>query len=309
LIPDLGKIGRAQLKHLRNQKLFLATPMYGGKVMGNYELAMASTMRWAGILGLDVRPMHLFGATYIDVGRNYLANGFWESNCTHLIFLDADQGWTANHLFELVLCTEPGRQIVAGLYPRRKINWENVRKAVLSGVPTKMLEHCSGDFPMHALPGHDIAIGNEPQKVLSMPTGFMCITRKCLEMYVEAFPNRKTTPGNPGHFGIEFFRAGVQEVNGSRGADSEDNIFCKDMLTLGVNTWFCPWMHITHFGEHLFQACLPCSLGMYGAHMDLEDLERRKREEKNEEGICSDRPEGGGGGERQSDGGPAATGA
>lgn len=280
LIPDISRVSKAQRQFLRSQKIRLATPMYGGKVMGNYELSMAETMRWSGILGLDVVPIHIFGATYIQVGRNYLANDFWGSKGTHLVFLDADNGWKVNNLFELILCTADNRDIVAGLYPRRQINWEAVRKAVLAGVPADMLEHCSGDFPMHPLAGHDIAIGDEPQKVLSMPTGFMCITRKCLETYVQAFPERKTTPGNPGHFGIEFFRAEVVDSNGSRGWDSEDNIFCKDMLKLGINTWLCPWMNVSHFGEHNFRACLPCSMGYYGVHMDPEDLKKRADSEK-----------------------------
>lgn len=274
IIRDLGKMDRDQLKFLQRQKIMLATPMYGGKVMGNYELAMAATMRWAGMLGLMVKPEHLFGATYVELGRNYLANQFWNSGFTHLIFLDADQGWIANNLLELVLCTaNPGMDIVAGLYPRRKINWPAVERAVKAGIPANMLSHCSGDFPIHALKDHDIEIGTNPQKVLTMPTGFMCITRRALDIYVKAFPERKTTPGNPGHFGIEFFRAGVQQVEESRGFDTEDNLFCKDMLGLGIHTWFCPWMNVSHFGEQLFEACLPCSLGHYEVHFDLKKQE------------------------------------
>lgn len=263
LIPDLSKVDHKQLKYLKRQKIMIGTPMYGGAVMGNYELSISATLHWAGALGITVKPEYLFGATYLELGRNYIANAFWHSDFTHLVFVDADNGFAPNHLFELILCTAEGRHIVGGLYPRRKINWKAVHAAVLAGVKPEFLSHCAGDFPMHPLAGHDITIGHEPQKVLSMPTGFLCITRHAFQKYVEAWPERRTTPGNPGHFGIEFFRAGVQEINGSRGFDTEDNLFCKDLLTLGINTWFCPWMSISHYGSELHEACYACSNGHY----------------------------------------------
>jgi hypothetical protein len=266
LIPDLNNLSREQHKYLRKQKILIGTPMYGGAVMGNYLLSVTATMRWAGILNLKVDTEYLFGATYLELGRNYIANAFYNSDATHLVFIDADNGFLPNNFFELILTQ---KDIVGGLYPRRKVNWKAVHAAALAGIPPEGLKHCAGDFPMHPLAGHDITIGHEPQKVLSMPTGFLCITRKAFETYVRAFPERKTTPGNPGHFGIEFFRAGVQEINGSRGFDTEDNLFCKDLLTLGINTWFCPWMNVSHYGSELHEACYPCSLGHY-VHFDIK---------------------------------------
>ncbi len=265
LIPDLSKPSHEQLKYLRSIKPMICTPIRGAQVCGNYHLSMVSLARWAAIHGVKLDTQMLFGCTYIEQGRNVLANTFWNSDCTHLFFVDADNGFITNHFFELLLCQ---KGIIAGLYCKRIIDWEAVRRAVLDGVPTELLPHCTGNFPMHALEGHPITIGQEPQKVLTMPTGFMCIERKTLKTYVEAFPDRKTTPGNPGDYGIQFFRAGTIELkdeNGAltRGFDSEDNIFCKDMLTLGVNTWLAPWFSLTHHGEYTFEACLPCSQGAY----------------------------------------------
>lgn len=265
LIPDLEKITHGQHKYLKSLKIMTATPTRGGTVMGNYELAMISLSKWAERLDVHLDVQRLMGCSYIEQGRNVLANTFWNSDCTHLVFIDADNGFITNNFFELLLTK---KDIVGGCYTKRKINWEAVHRAVLAGVPPEMLAHCSGEFPMHALPGEGIQIGHEPQKVLTLPTGFMSISRKALETYVKAFPDRKTTPGNPGHYGIQFFDAGTkthrdEKGEMTRGFDSEDNTFCKEMLTLGINSWLCPWMTISHYGEHLFEACFPCSNGAF----------------------------------------------
>ncbi len=239
----------------------IGTPIRGGGMMINYHLSMVSLSKYAQKLGVELDTRMISNCTYIEQGRNVLANTFYESDCTHLIFIDADNGFITNNFFELLLTK---KDIVGGLYTRRRINWHSVHAAALAGMPPEMLSHAAGDFPIHPLAGHDIQIGHEPQKVLTMPTGFLCISRHAFETYVKAFPDRKTTPNNPGHYGIQFFRAGtIKCPDGSVGYDTEDNLWCKDLLTLGVNTYYCPWMQISHYGEYEFNACHPCSVGSY----------------------------------------------
>lgn len=261
LLPDCANASKEQLKYLRSIKPFIATPIRGGTVMGNYHLSVQSVSKWAALMGINLQIQMLFGCSYIEQGRNVLANTFWNSDCTHLVFIDADNGFITNNFFELLLCQ---KDIVGGVYTKRKINWTAVHKAALAGVPANMLEHCAGEFPFHALEGHDIKIEPTPQKVLSLPTGFLSISRNALKTYVNAHPTRKTTTGNPGSYGIQFFKAGTITCDdGTKGFDSEDNIFCKDMLKLGVHTYLCPWMEISHYGEHEFKACFACSQGAY----------------------------------------------
>lgn len=260
-LPDLSAPSKEQLRYLQKVKPMICTPIRGGTVMGNYHMSVMTVARYAEKLGMELDIQMYFGCTYIELGRNILANTFWKSDCTHLVFIDADNGFMANHFFELLLCK---KDIVGGIYTKRKINWDAVHAAVLAGVPAHQLAHCAGDFPIHALEGHPINIGHEPQKVLTMPTGFLCISRKTFATYVSAFPDRKTTPGNPGSYGIQFFTAGTVKCgDGSVGFDSEDNLFCKDMLTLGIDTWVCPWMEVSHYGEHEFKSCFACSNGAY----------------------------------------------
>lgn len=245
--------------------------------MGNYMMATSSLNKWATMLGVQLDIQIMTGVTYIDFGRNVLANTFWNSKATHLIFIDSDVGFITNNFFELLLCQ---KDIVGGMYTRRQINWDSVHKAVLAGVPPDCLEFCSGDFPIHTLKDHPVIIDDQPQKVLTLPTGFLCISRKAFETYHKAHPDQVTTPGNPGHYGIQFFRAGtVLCDDGSRGQDSEDNLFCKDLLKLGIHTWVCPWMDLTHMGDHLYKAKFADSSGAYLSTPGWLEAQKEKQKE------------------------------
>lgn len=261
ILADLSRPSKEQLKFLKKCYPMVCTPVREGRFMGNYMMAISSLQKWSTLLGLPVDIQTMMGVTYIEFGRNVLANTFWKSECTHLVFIDSDIGFITNNFFELLLCD---KDIVGGMYTRRKINWHAVHKAVLEGVPPECLEYCAGDFPIHTLKDHPVRIESEPQKVLTLPTGFFCISRKALELYHKSYPEMVSTPGNPGYYGIQFFRSGTITCDdGTKGHDSEDNLFCKDMLKLGVNTWVCPWMDLTHYGDHLFKARFADSAGAY----------------------------------------------
>lgn len=265
IIPDLSNLSKEQSKYLRSLKIMICSPSRDSVVCGNYHLTNLAIAKWAAMIGMKVDTQFLFGCSYIEQGRNVLANTFYNSDATHLFFIDTDNGTQANHFFELLLTQ---KEIIGGLYPKRNFNWEAIHKAALDGVPANRLAHSAGHFPYHMLEGSPLTIGHEPQKVLTLPTGFMCISKAALKKYVKAFPNRKTSNNTPGSYGIQFFRAGTFEQTDEKGNkynsfDSEDNHFCKDMLTLGVNTYVAPWVPVTHQGEYLFEACLACSNGAY----------------------------------------------
>lgn len=247
----------------------ICSPSRESVVCGNYHLTTLAIAKYGALFGMQIDTQLLFGCSYIEQGRNTLANTFWNSDCTHLFFIDTDNGTMANHFFELLLCQ---KDIIGGVYTKRQFNWETIRQAAIDGVPADKLNHTPGIFPYHMLEGHPVTIGHEPQKVLTLPTGFMCISRNTFKRYVEAFPERKTTEGHPGHYGIQFFKAGTFETLNEKGEkvvgfDSEDNTFCKEMLMLGINTYLAPWVPVSHHGEYTFEACLSCSSGGY-VHWD-----------------------------------------
>lgn len=265
IIPDLSQVTKEQSKYLKSLKIMICSPSRESIVCGNYHLTTLAIAKWAALLGVQVDTQLLFGCSYIEQGRNTLANTFWNSDCTHLFFIDTDNGTMANHFFELLLCQ---KDIIGATYPKRNFNWEAVRQAALDGVPAELLAHSSGFFTHHMRENCPITVGHEPQRVLTLPAGFLCISRNALKKYTQKYLERKTTLSNPQHQGMQFFRAGTFEQLNEKGEkyvsfDSEDNHFCKDMLRLGIDTYLAPWVPVSHQGEYLYESCLPCSHGAY----------------------------------------------
>ena len=51
---------------------------------------------------------------------------------THLLFVDADIGFTPDQVFRLI---ESGADVVAGFYPIKRVNWDKARRAIDAGRP------------------------------------------------------------------------------------------------------------------------------------------------------------------------------
>ena len=81
---------QVKVEDLKKNKLFVATPMYGGMAHGLY---LKSCLDLQGIMsryGVDVKFSFLFNESLITRARNYLVDEFLRSDCTHLLFLDSD---------------------------------------------------------------------------------------------------------------------------------------------------------------------------------------------------------------------------
>ena len=88
-------------------------PIYGG----------AHPMFVQGLISLTAQPpckvSYRFNTwnSLVSVARNQLAADFLESDCTHLLFIDSDIGFKAEHVAQLLArdC-----DLIGGLYPYKK---------------------------------------------------------------------------------------------------------------------------------------------------------------------------------------------
>ena len=124
-----------QVEELRKRKIFVATPMYGGMCGGQYCKSSADLATLCTGYGVDVKFFYLFNESLITRARNYLVDEFMRSDCTHLMFIDADIGFDPNDVLAMAAIAEPGsdKEIVCGPYPKKTIAWEKVKRAVDKG--------------------------------------------------------------------------------------------------------------------------------------------------------------------------------
>jgi hypothetical protein len=276
------------IEELRKRKILVATPMYGGMCGGTYTKSTADLASMAAQYGMDVRFYYLFNESLITRARNYLVDEFLRSDCTHLMFIDADIGFDPNDVIALSVIAEAGndKEIVCGPYPKKCIAWEKIKRAVDRGFADKdpeNLEKYVGDYVFNPKEGSGSIALDQPVEVLEGGTGFMMIQRSALEKFAAAYPQYTYLPDHvrTAHFDgtreiMQYFQAEIDPK--SKRYLSEDYWFCQKMWDIGVKTWLCPWMKLQHMGSYVFAGSLIdlAQIGA-GATADMGELAPRKK--------------------------------
>jgi len=276
------------IEELRKRKILIATPMYGGMCGGSYTKSTADLASMAAQYGMDVRFYYLFNESLITRARNYLVDEFLRSDCTHLMFIDADIGFDPNDVIALSVIAEAGndKEIVCGPYPKKCIAWEKIKRAVDRGFADKdpeNLEKYVGDYVFNPKQGSGSIPLDEPVEVLEGGTGFMMIQRSALEKFAAAYPQYNYLPDHvrTAHFDgtreiMQYFQAEIDPA--SKRYLSEDYWFCQKMWDIGVKTWLCPWMKLQHMGSYVFAGSLIdlAQIGA-GATADLDQMAPKKK--------------------------------
>lgn len=246
---------------LATPHLLIATPMYGGMCHGSYTLSMLQTVGVFTQAGVPFQFSHMMNESLITRARNSLANDFLKTQCTHLMFIDADIGFRPADILSMI---NANKDIICGIYPKKEIDWVQVEKAVKAGVPAQDLKHHTGAFVVNLIDNSADAEGllNAPIQIANGGTGFMLIQRKVFEGLIGKVPtytsdmfaavnlDRQATIIN------EFFATSIDNTSGNR-LLSEDYHFCKIAREQGFTVWAAPWASLEHCGSYIFNGQLP----------------------------------------------------
>lgn len=191
------------------RKVMLAVPTYD-KPDTSLTFALARSREALSEAGIQSALLILEGNCHVDDARNSIVRDFLESDCTELVFLDADVTFEPKDLVQLC-----GRDvdIVGGVYPYRREGGQNM--------PVRLME------------GGKVHDGL--REVEGLPTGFMKIRRHVLERMCATRPwyfdkiyptrllfNRSEPDGNNNRWGgdLDFCRR-WREMGGRIYADEE----------------------------------------------------------------------------------------
>jgi hypothetical protein len=121
---------------LQKQKLFVATPMYGGQCNGMYARSMCDLTALCLKYGIEMRSYFLFNESLITRARNYCVDEFLRSGYTHLLFIDSDIGFNPQDVLAMLALQEDESpyDVIGGAYPKKCITWEKIVQAVNKGV-------------------------------------------------------------------------------------------------------------------------------------------------------------------------------
>ena len=98
---------KIEIEELRKRKLFVATPMYGGMCAGMYTKSTNDLAALCMHYGIELKFYYLFNESLITRARNYCCDEFMRSECTHMLFIDADIGFEANDVISMMALMDP----------------------------------------------------------------------------------------------------------------------------------------------------------------------------------------------------------
>ena len=259
---------KVKVEELRQKKLFVATPMYGGMAHGMY---IKSCLDLQGLLikyGVEVKFSFLFNESLITRARNYLADEFLRSECTHLLFIDSDIHFNTQDVIALLALD---KDVIGGPYPKKAINWSNIAEAARKhpDLDAGELESLVGDYVFNVVKGTKQFSVTEPLEVLEIGTGFMLIKREVFEKMEEAYPQLRYKPDHVGQANFDgsryihaYFDTIIDTADSATGGGtdrylSEDYMFCQLWRKIGGEIYLCPWMKTQHIGTYAFTGNMP----------------------------------------------------
>jgi len=255
------------IEKLRENKLFIATPMYGGQCAGMFAKSTADLSALCTQYGIPLQFYYLFNESLITRARNYCVDEFMRSEAEHLMFIDSDIGFNPQDVLALMALQagDPDKyDVIGGPYPKKCISWEKIKLAVDKGVADEdpnVLERFVGDYVFNPKNNTGSIPINEPVEVLEIGTGFMMITKKALQKFMDSYPQYMYRPDHVRTEAFDgsrkimmYFQAEVDAK--SERYLSEDYWFCQKAQNIGLKTWFCPWMKMQHVGSYIFGGSL-----------------------------------------------------
>ena len=114
--------------------LVVATPCFGGQVSSIYATSIFGLQRAIhSISNMTLKVLLRDGDALITRARANLVTQFLDDpTATHLLFVDADIGFEPEQVFRLI---ESGADVVAGVYPIKRVNWDKAMRMMKTGRP------------------------------------------------------------------------------------------------------------------------------------------------------------------------------
>ena len=239
--------------------IFIATPMYGGMCAGFYTQSILQSVSVLAQAGIQTQFSFMFNESLITRARNALAHTFLKTNATHLMFIDADIKFRPEDIIEMI---KANKDIICGIYPKKEINWDSVKKAMDAGVPQNQLKSYTGSFVVNLVDYQGevtVPIG-QPVEIFNGGTGFMMIKKEVFEQLADKVPSYFNDVNDlNGQMSMreeikEYFATSIEPETGR--LLSEDYHFCYIWRKSGGKVFAAPWCQLSHIGTYAFEGQL-----------------------------------------------------
>lgn len=212
------------------------------------EAQLASTL-W--FIKNDVKFAWLYvtNDALIVRARNRCVGTFLRADYTHLLFADADLGWTQQDLANLLASDVP---VAAGTYPKKQLpitlNFNALKEDLLNCWVESLDPYCENGFKRwrdRRADAHGLI------EVKHVPTGFMLIERSVFETLIPHVASYACDypEAPPGGIDYNFFSSPIKENT----LLSEDWAFCELCRSVGIPIYLNANVVVSHMGNYQFK--------------------------------------------------------
>ena len=245
---------------MTKMNVLIATPCYGGLVHHTYFMSMLDLMKEFAKFGIDNQVIMIPAESLIQRARNfYVSIMLTCKQYTHLLFLDADIGFSGESIVRMLL---KNKEIVCGIYPKKGLNWKRIKATVQNlkeDIDDLTLENKVLDYCINLESGKSEVDGGL-MKILYGGTGCMIIDRNVIEKMAAALPETKYKNDVDGYSmssdanGDNFYALFDCIIDPkSKRYLSEDYTFIYRARELGIETYADLQTNLTHTGSYTFK--------------------------------------------------------
>jgi hypothetical protein len=235
--------------------ILIAIPCFGGNISNMTFHSLFNCIKPLNDMGYNLRIETLPTESLINRARNKFVTKFLDNkefNGTHLLFIDADIGFTLQNLLRVI---EFNKEVVTCTYPVKGFYWEQLLKRIKenNNIDEQTMRDYLLQFNVNLYPNTEFKNGFG--RVKESATGFMMIRREVFTTIMDKNPQLKYKPDL--RTGIEnsqnaydFFPVGIyKEKDGVNRFLSEDYYFCRLAEECGFEIWTDLSTPITHLGS------------------------------------------------------------
>ena len=224
-------------------KIFIATPMYGGKCDGAYTDALIKLLSLLEENGIKTFYRFIYNESLITRARDYLVHEFLQSDCTHILFLDSDIVVNPSNVIDLI---NEDKDVIGGCYPKKNLNMSVLITNAKNNIPQEHILASSLEYVFNVKENSSNRISSTTE-VKDVGTGYLLIKKQVFENL------KKHTPTYIANFldiGSEkvyaFFQTSIDKKTNV--LLSEDYHFCKEFKKIGGKIYIAPYARAIHIG-------------------------------------------------------------
>lgn len=220
----------------RKSNVFFATPCYGGMLTDQFFLSMFKLQQLLMHHEINFRVTTLRNESLVTRARNILVSMFLDTDCSHLMFIDADIEFEPDSVIRMLAMDKP---IIAGAYPKKTL-------------PIDYAINLKFKDPQRT----QINVQDGAVEVLDASTGFFLIKREVIEKMILEHPelHYKNDSSIDPKFNRNCYALFDTHLDPRDNRYlSEDYFFCRLWQKMGGQIWLDPNTKLNHIGSYTFQ--------------------------------------------------------